>query len=209
MRVLWLANGCLLLAVIWLGPLLSAWRGSVTAHMLAHMGVVAVAAPLIAIGVAPRLASCRRPVLTGLPIVASLVELLVVWGWHAPAARRLAESSLWGTALEQACFLAAGLFLWSTCLAAGSTNRSSSNAAGTFGLLLTSVHMTLLGALLALSPRTLYQFGDVTCFGTTLTAAQDQQLGAVVMLMVGAAAYLAGGVALLSGLLAEPNRRVA
>ncbi|WP_077967112.1 cytochrome c oxidase assembly protein [Ensifer adhaerens] len=209
MRVLCLAVGALLLAAIWLGPLLTAWRSSVTAHMLAHMGVVAVAAPLLALGLAPRLTSNRSSFLVGLPIIASLAELVVVWGWHAPAARRLAEGSFLGSALEQACFLGAGVFLWSTCLAAGSTNRPSSNAAGAFGLLLTTVHMTLLGALLALSPRPLYRFGDVTCFGTTLTAAQDQQLGAVVMLMVGAAAYLAGGVALLSGLLAESNRRVA
>jgi putative membrane protein len=180
--------------------------------MLAHMGVVAVAAPLIAFGLASRLVLSKasgNSMLIGLPIIGSLIELAVVWGWHAPAARRWAESSAWGTAAEQACFLVAGLFLWLSCLAAGSTNASSHRAAGAFGLLLTTIHMTLLGALLALSPRPLYGSGDASCLGTTLTALQDQQLGAVVMLLVGAAVYLAGGVALLAGLLAEPCRRIA
>ena len=77
--------------------------------MLAHMGVVALAAPLIALGL-PAL----RPPLG--PVPASLVELLVVWGWHAPALRALAEGSLAVTAVEQASFLAAGLILWRACL---------------------------------------------------------------------------------------------
>jgi putative membrane protein len=207
MRVLWFVLASLLLAGIWLGPLLSAWRSSVTAHMLAHMGVVAVAAPLIALSLAARLSRFKGATPVWLPILASLAELVVVWGWHAPTARRLAEGSLFGTVLEQVSFLAAGSFLWSTCLVAGSTNKASHRAAGAFGLLLTTIHMTLLGALLALSPRPLYRFGEISCFGTTLTAAQDQQLGAVVMLLVGAGAYLAGGVALLSGLVEDPSRR--
>ncbi|MBD9639017.1 cytochrome c oxidase assembly protein [Ensifer sp. ENS07] len=207
MRVLWFVLAAFLLAGLWLGPLLSAWRSSVTAHMLAHMGVVAVAAPLIALSLSACLARFKGATLVWLPILASLAELVVVWGWHAPAARRLAESSLFGTVLEQASFLAAGLFLWSTCLAAGSTNDAPQRAAGALGLLLTTIHMTLLGALLALSPRPLYQFGEITCFGTTLTAGEDQQLGAVVMLLVGAGAYLAGGVALLSGLVDDLGRR--
>ena len=50
MRRAFLFLGLLTLALIWLGPLLSVWRESFAAHMLAHMGVVAIAAPLIAIG---------------------------------------------------------------------------------------------------------------------------------------------------------------
>ena len=207
------ALGVAVLALVWLGPLLTAWRESFAAHMLAHMGVVAIAAPLIALGIA---SSSRKrgeerslPLLLSLPIVASLVELIVVWGWHVPAARSWVETSTFATAFEQATFLAAGLFLWLSCLSRGSAAASAHRAAGAFGLLLTTVHMTLLGALLALSPRPLYGLGEVTCFGVTLDAAQDQQLGAVVMLFVGAAVYLAGGVTLLARLLALPARRAA
>ena len=199
-----LISGLAVLALAWATPLLGAWRESVFAHMLAHMAVVALAAPLLAIGIGPFLpradTSARaRPTLLSLPVVASLVELIVVWGWHAPAARAFAEGSLAGTVVEQVTFLAAGLLLWSACLHAPA--REGGAAAGAFGLLLTTVHMTLLGALLALSPRPLYGAGDVTCFGTVLSAAQDQQLAGVAMLLLGAAAYLAGGLALLGRVL--------
>lgn len=200
-------TGLGLLAAIWLGPLLADWRQSFAAHMLAHMGVVALAAPLIAVGLSsswsPPLGSGgERPLSSSrsLALVASLVELMVIWGWHAPAARAWAEASIVATGLEQASFLAAGLLLWLACL------RPGHETAGAFGLLVTSVHMTLLGALLALSPRPLYGADAVTCLGLTLTAGQDQQLGGVVMLMVGAAVYLAGGVWLLSRVLSDGSR---
>ena len=201
MKRLCLIFGLLALVLIWAGPLLSAWRGSFAAHMLAHMGVVAIAAPLIAIGVSGKV----RPGTASLPLLASLVELVVVWTWHAPAARLWAENSVFATVLEQATFLAAGLFLWLTSI--GPPGNPARDAAGAFALLLTSVHMTLLGALLALATRPLYGVGDVTCFGLVLGAGEDQALGGVIMLMTGAAVYLAGGVFLLSRLLA--GRRLA
>lgn len=188
-----LIAGLAVLAAIWGGPLIWADRASFTAHMSAHMGVVAVAAPLLALG----LPGARPPV--G-PVLASLVELVLVWSWHAPALRAAAESSLAVTAVEQASFLAAGFLLWRACLDAG-------GLAGAAGLLFTSMHMTLLGALLALSPRPLYGDAVVTCLGFTLTPGQDQVLGGTLMLAVGAVVYLAGGLALVGrALAAEPAR---
>lgn len=206
MKRAFLLLGLSMLALIWAGPLLSTWRGSFAAHMLAHMGVVAMAAPLIAIGLSPILkggkpfASSSESQILPLALIASLVEFVVVWGWHAPAARLWTESSILATFLEQASFLLAGLFLWLTAI--GPRAMSARDAAGAFALLLTSVHMTLLGALLSLAPRPLYGTGDVTCFGIVLGAGQDQALGGVIMLMIGAAVYLAGGVFLLARLLA-------
>ncbi|WP_258604325.1 cytochrome c oxidase assembly protein [Mesorhizobium sp. AR10] len=205
MRMASLLLGLVTLALIWVGPLLEAWSGSFAAHMLAHMGVVAIAAPLIAIGISKTI----RSVATAAPLLASLVELIVVWGWHAPAARQWAETSTIATILEQTSFLGAGLFLWLTCIAARDSHALARDAAGAFALLLTSVHMTLLGALLSLAPRPLYRLGDVTCFGLVLGAGQDQALGGVIMLMIGAAVYLAGGVFLLARLLGGKTERVA
>ena len=96
----------------------------------------------------------------------------------------------------------AGLFLWITAFAAPGERVHA--ATGAAALLLTSIHMTLLGALLSLSPRPLYGLDEVTCFGTVLDAGQDQQLGGIIMLIVGAVVYLAGGVALVARLVAEP-----
>jgi len=187
--------GLLTLGLIWSGPLLSTWRDSFAAHMLAHMGVVAIAAPLIAIGLSSRVPAGAA----SLPLIASLAELGVVWGWHAPAARLWVESSGLATILEQATFLATGLFLWLTSI--GRPGHPARDVTGAFALLLTSVHMTLLGALLSLASRPLYGVGDVTCFGLLINAGEDQALGGVIMLMIGAAVYLAGGVFLLSRVL--------
>jgi putative membrane protein len=196
-----LPAGLAVLALVWLGPLLGPWRESFAAHMVAHMGVVAIAAPLIAMGLPQR----WRPgpaMPPALPVVASVAELVAVWGWHAPAMRAAAEASISATVAEQATFLAVGIALWWTSFAAPHVRAHA--AAGAGALLLTSIHMTLLGALLALSPRPLYGTGEVTCFGLVLDAGQDQQLGGVVMLLVGAVVYLAGGVTLVARLLATP-----
>jgi putative membrane protein len=59
------------------------------------------------------------------------------------------------------------------------------------GLLMTSMHMTLLGALLALSPRPLYP--HLSGIGN-LTPLADQHLGGAIMLLVGGLSYLTGGM---------------
>lgn len=190
--------GMILLVVLWAILLPFGDRASFTVHMIAHMGVVAGAAPLIAIGLSgtPADLPARWPWFS--PVIASIVELLAVWTWHIPALRALSESSPVIAALEQLTFLAAGLALWLCCLGGLEAGRDGRRMAGAFGLLFTSMHMTLLGALLALSPRPLYGDGDVTCFGVTLSPVVDQQAGGVIMLLVGAAVYLAGGVSLLA-----------
>ncbi|MBB6180585.1 cytochrome c oxidase assembly protein [Pseudorhizobium flavum] len=201
MRRASLATGLLLLAVAWIIVLPFGGRESFTIHMIVHMSVVAGAAPLLAVGLSGfrHDLTVRWPWFT--PVIASLVELVAVWGWHLPAARVMAEASWIVTALEQATFLAAGLLLWLSCLGGAQEGREARQLAGTFGLLFTSMHMTLLGALLSLSPRPLYGIENVTCFGVTLGAAVDQQAGGVVMLLVGAVVYLLGGVLLLSSAL--------
>ena len=166
-------------------------------HMAAHMIAVAIAAPLIAIGIQsgrfdpaarwPRLAS---------PLPAAMIEAVVVWGWHVPALRSLAAHHPLALVAEQASFLAAGLLLWSAVLA------PRHRAAGVGALLVTSMHMTLLGALIGLAPRPLYLHHGAD-------ALTDQQIAGVVMLLVGGIAYLAGGLAMLGRLLQTRTEAIA
>ena len=60
------------------------------------------------------------------------------------------------------------------------------------------MHMTLLGALLALTPRPLYAHAGGS---RGLTPLEDQHLGGAIMLLVGGLSYLAGGLWLTAGLL--------
>jgi putative membrane protein len=204
MRTALFAIGVLLLAALWVGPLPERAPASFTAHMLMHMGVVALAAPLLAAAVAgsaidpariaPRLFSA---------IPAAVVELVVVWTWHAPALHLVARHATAWLVVEQASFLAAGLLVWISAL--GGEPRRAGN--GVVALLLTSMHMTLLGALLALAPRPLYHHE----FAASSTAVlDDQQLGGTIMLLVGGISYLIGGLWLARRmLLVAPTRRIA
>jgi putative membrane protein len=192
--------GAFVLGLAWLGPLPRLTHHSFAAHMVLHVTVVAVAAPLIAIGIS----ECRCNLLCRLPpamtvVCASLLELIVVWAWHAPVLRNAASGSMAIFMVEQASFFAVGFVLW---LAAFATRADGRRAmAGVIALLLTSMHMTLLGALLGLSPRPLFHHGHVGALG--LTALEDQHIGGIVMLAVGGLAYLAGGLALIARLLRD------
>lgn len=192
-----LMAGVLILLAAWL--LAAGGEGSFAVHMVAHMGVVAIAAPLIVVGLSGTQPSPSSKLIT--PLTASLIELVVVWFWHLPQMRLLADGSSVAMFFEQASFLAAGLLLWRSCLQA-------SRLAGAGGLLFTSMHMTLLGVLLALAPRPLYAAGPVICFGVSVPAAMDQQIGGVAMLLVGAVSYLVGAIALLYRLLVDPSETV-
>src|SRR5690606_24346376 len=143
------------------------------------------------------------------PLTMSVVELVIVWGWHAPAARALAAGSPLGLAVEQASFAAVGIGLWSACYGTPDAPTSMRRAVAILALLWTTMHMTLLGALITLAPRPLFPAHAHGDLPWGLSPLADQQLGGVIMLLVGGGAYLAGGLALLAGLLRERRTEAA
>ena len=70
---------------------------------------------------------------------------------------------------------------------------------GIVALLLSAMHMTLLGALLALSPRPLYVHPHE--LPPAWSPLDDQHLGGAIMILVGGVSYLAGGLWLSLGIL--------
>lgn len=205
MRGALLLLGVSTLLVVWLGPLSSLAPGSFSAHMTMHMGVVAVAAPALAIGLAGgRFDPVRRAPQWFPPVPASLVELAVVWSWHAPTPHAFARGTTTGLVLEQGSFLASGLLVWLAAFGGDVGERGERTAAGIVALLLTSMHMTLLGALLALPTRPLYP--HCAHAPGPLGPLHDQQLGGAIMLVVGGVAYLFGGLGLTARLLREKSR---
>ena len=194
-RVMGLA-GALVLLFAWAGPLPGLVPQSFAAHMWLHMLVVGVAVPLIAAWLAPRLAITSA---LALPIVVSLLDFVVVWGWHAPALHHASRSLPLVLVAEQASFFAVSLLVWLAAL----SGRDRGNAAmgGAMALFFTSMHMTLLGALLGLSPRPLYQGHHGGDGWLGLSPLADQQVGGVVMLAIGGVVYLAGGLVLMARVL--------
>ncbi|MDQ2702445.1 MAG: cytochrome c oxidase assembly protein [Pseudomonadota bacterium] len=197
-------TGIVSLALLWLGPLPGLSRHSFAAHMAMHMGVVAVAAPLLAAGIADTTMDPARRWPHGWMaapwwvLLASLLEFLLVWAWHAPALHALGRSNAWAMVLEQASFLGAGLLLWVAALGQGRVASRERAAAGALALLLTATHMTLLGVLLAMANRVLYQHAGHAGMAHAL---HDQQAGGVLMLVIGGVSYLAGALVLLQRVL--------
>jgi putative membrane protein len=194
MRTGWFVLALAVLGFAWLGPLPALARHSFAAHMTMHIAVVAVAAPLLALAVAGTAADPVRvrPRLVA-PIQASMIELVVVWAWHAPVLHQAARLGLGTFVLEQASFLAAGAWLWIAAIGGDQEERRLRCGGGIAALLFTSMHMTLLGVLFALASRPLFPHADAEA---RVSAISDQQLGGVIMLLVGGASYLAGGLCL-------------
>jgi putative membrane protein len=169
--------------------------------MTMHMGVVAVAAPLLALGMAGgRLDPARHAPGLFAPMPASALEFVVVWAWHMPALHHVARHGTGGLVAEQGTFLLVGLLLWLSAGGGAAHHRRNRSAAGVVGLLLTAMHMTLLGALLALTPRPLYTHVSGSA---GLTPLDDHHLGGAIMLLVGSVSYLLGGLWLMVGLLRD------
>jgi putative membrane protein len=202
MRILSLIAGAAVLATAWLGPLPALASHSFAAHMTIHIAVVAVAAPFLAMAIAGTVADPARAMPNVMaPIPLSMLELVVVWAWHVPAMHEAARDPA-VFVLEQGSFVVAGVLLWIAAIGGDAEQRRVRAGAGVAALLFTSIHMTLLGALFALARRPLFAHTTSDEISSSLT---DQELGGVIMLLVGGASYLVGGLALIALALRAPR----
>lgn len=200
-----LALGVAVLSALWLGPLPDMSRTAFSAHMLLHLGVVSVAAPLISIGLAGLGFAARAlPAAAISGLLALAIDLVIVWGWHAPALHDAAARNTWVFAAQQASFVLAGLVVWGTSFR--DTSRRS-RALGVFAMFLTFMHMAMLGILLALSPSLLYA-ADLCLGAFGFSGLEDQQLGGVLMATLGGLPHLVAGIFLASRVLLDEHDQV-
>lgn len=177
-----------LCAITILGPLDDLAKTSSAAHMLQHMLMIVVIAPLwVASQPLPQfhagggriLSSPSRPLLqlARHPMYAAYLHGAVIWFWHMPYFYMLALENPWWHALEHGLFLStAGVFWWSVM-------RSSSLnlPVAAMALLFTLMHTGFLGALLSFSRVPVYQ---------ETQGLVDQQLAGLIMWVAGAIPYL-------------------
>lgn len=186
--------GALTLGVAW-SPAVAGWAGApFTAHMVRHMLLIAVAAPLVAAAVAgTRWDPVRRAPRLFAPLPVAALAIPAIWAWHVPALHHAAALRSGVFAVEQATFLLSGLWLWLAVLAGQSSRRTIVALPGLAALALTGAHMTVLGVLLSVSSRVFYSTGPAWASATLL----DQQRGGAVMLAATAAASVAGALVLV------------
>jgi cytochrome c oxidase assembly factor CtaG len=190
-RRLTLHAAMLIAGIALFGPF-DAWAASSTAmHMVQHMLLIAVVAPLAVLAaplaqwrvvLGPALDPLWRMLLrcSRYPMVCAALHAAAIWIWHAPRPYMVAVLDPGWHVIEHACFLFSAWLFWWSVLRSGRRGALQAMLA----LLFTLMHTGLLGALLTFAREPLY--------GLESRALWDQQLAGLVMWVPGGAAYLAG-----------------
>jgi putative membrane protein len=222
-----LGGGIAALLVALVSPLDAAGGALFTAHMLQHLLLMAVAAPLLVLG-APqvglawglprrgRAAAARwwhalglRALFRGLahPLAAFALHAGALWAWHLPGAYDAALAHEGVHALEHASFLGTAALFWWVALHPAGRLRRSPGAAVLYAFAM-AMASGALGALLAFSEAPWYAAHLQSAAAWGLTPAADQQLAGLVMWIPGGVPYLAAAVWLLLQWLRASERRV-
>jgi putative membrane protein len=182
------------LVALWLSPLVPLSRTVFPAHMLLHLGLILLAAPLLALSIARRLPdpgsfgeAARWYLLAG------AFEMVTVWGWHVPLLHDLAGHNTLAFGAEQGSFLLGGIVLWTAIFTA---RQPASAIAAAVVAALTFSHMTMFGLLLAVAPKLLYD-PDLCQGWLGIDRLDGQHLGGALMAAAGIA-YLVAAIVLLS-----------
>ncbi|MEX2446802.1 MAG: cytochrome c oxidase assembly protein [Dehalococcoidia bacterium] len=214
--------GLAVLGVALLGPMVWPVTEDFSGHMAQHLLLLVVAAPLLAWS-DPLLVAAwavrdtsARPLLVGWSAVARwrVTRLLVagpvvlavyagvVWAWHLPVLYDAAVRHDGWHALEHVTMALAALLFWGRVrwLAARRPAQQVVAAALLFAAMFPDL---VLGAFLAFASTPLYE-AHRTVSVTGLAPLVDQQLGGLLMLMVGGMAYLGVALALMLRLLNQP-----
>lgn len=211
------AAGLVVILVALVSPL-DAFAGSLaSAHMVQHLLLSSVAAPLLvfAVPAGPLGRSVPKPVMGAVrrsrrrldpagrlrraathPATAWAFAAATLWVWHAPVLYDLALRSPVLHAAEHLCFLLSGLAVWSV------VRRSLLGREPTYGfamgfLFTLSLQGTVLAALMTFSAEPWFEAYETTTTAFGLSARSDQQLAALLMWFPVGALHLVTALALL------------
>ena len=202
------ALGMAVLFIALVSPLGALGETLLSAHMVQHTLLVAVAPPLLLLG-HPAALFVRglplrwRPAWAGVarvysmlsqPLPAAVLHGFALWFWHAPAAFDAALESAPLHLVEHASFFGTALLFWAAVLRTRGASRAAAALAAAFATL---VHGGLLGALITLAPYPLYR-------GSSL---EEQQLAGLIMWVPMGVVYLAACLYLASRLVTEAGLR--
>jgi len=220
-QVFCFAAGTLVLAVALLSPLEGLSKPLLSAHMVQHILLIAIAPQLLILG-KPEVAwlwalrrSWRRElarhygirsVLSFLspcarPVSAALIHMATLWVWHIPVLFDAAVSSDWLHWLEHVLFFGTALLFWRAVIKAHSGRESA--AAALIACFMTLLQSGLLSALLSFARDALYLAPHADSWG--LTDLEDQQLAGAIMSLPMCVIYLVSGLVMALRLLTPPD----
>lgn len=218
-------------AFVLLGAVLSPWFDpaadqALWVHMIQHL-VIGLIAPLLLCMAKPTLVfssvldpPARRKLdrhvavlrrrwglrrhLAGWAVAVTAMHVAGWWTWHVPAVFDLALRHDSVHAAEHATLFTVGILLWWVCLGARWDDRGPAAVLVLFGA---AVGTGMIGALLTIAPDPVYATTTAGVERWGLTRLSDQQLGGVIMWVVGGAVYLtAATVIAVRWLLSGPAR---
>ena len=217
-RARFFAAGLATIAIALLSPIDALATVLVSGHMLQHLLLIMVAAPLIVVGdpttvmrgvprgvrkstgrwrhergfTPARISSLHHPV----PIF--LATAGAIWFWHASVAYEAAADNQILHALEHASFLLTAILFWNVLL---SRRPSSRLAPGASVLLIFAVAMqgVILSALLTFGDTPWYPSYGETARSWNLDPIEDQRLAGLLMWIPGGLLYTAAALRSLTG----------
>jgi putative membrane protein len=209
------ATGWVVLAGALVSPLHEAGERSFTLHMIEHELIMLVAALLLPLsrplgvmlwafprrarhalafpGLLHRLAS---------PVVATALQAIAMWAWHAPPLfNRALGHPGWHVAQHLSFLVTALLFWWSV-------TQMPNRGLAALCLFVTSIVGGALGALMALSASPWYEgYAAMGIMPFGLSPEEDQQLAGLIMWVPGGLVHAGAALLLLARYLATPPQR--
>jgi putative membrane protein len=168
------------------------------AHMMQHLILILIAAPLLALsdlplvllwglpsGVAQRLGRIwnrMRPAFQGLarPLSCWLLFTLILWVWHSPSLFEAALQHATVHALEHLAFLLSAMLFWNVVIRTVA-HRGDTHPGIVLYLFTTAMQSGLLGALLTFAAQPWYPTYVAAAPRWDVTPLDDQQLAGLIM----------------------------
>lgn len=211
------AGGLVATAVALISPL-AAWGAALfSAHMLQHVVLMLVAAPLLVLGAPLRVmlwafdapdrrslgglsrAPWLRQAWHGLtnPVTAWMLHAVALWVWHLPWLFSLTLRSEPAHIAQHLSFFGTALLFWWVLGERGHSHRMHAGA-GILYVFTTALHSAALGALLTFAEMPLYTAYGPGAAAWGLTPLEDQQLAGLIMWVPGGMVYVLAALALLA-----------
>jgi putative membrane protein len=228
-RARWLALALVAIGLALLSPLDAVSGALASAHMVQHMLLVVVAAPLLALSapasailrgspLAARRASSRWRRRLGLthpnlrvlrhPAAVWLLQVGVLWFWHAAVPYDAALASEPLHFLEHASFLVTAVLFWQVVIGARGAGRVP-NGLGVLLVFAMAMQSVFLSVLLTFARAPWYSGYGETTAPWGLDPLTDQQLAGVIMWIPAGAVYLVAALTLLVAWVGSTEREAA
>jgi putative membrane protein len=208
-------------------PLAALDHQSLTIHMMKHLLLMTVAAPLVLAGAPvfplvcglPKLFIKSHPPFASLParwlerclrhpVLCWLAGTAAVIGWHLPVAFQLAMRSHWVHILEDVCFLVAGLLFWWPVVQSSPSATRFPRWSMALYLFLATLPCDVLSAFLVFCNRLVYPIYLSRPQLFSLSPLADQECAGALMWVWVTFAYLIPAVAITVQILSPSNPAV-